>query len=180
MFLPSKWIIILQVYFYPTPGWFTKGDNCTKWDKIVQFLSADSEVTADAANINQLNPYIIIKQRVQFCFKRLCEFWGLVVLVVQFGQLMHHLKALGLLIFIISVLDHSILPSLVTFWRHDVLNIHTLWLLMDFEPIIYPVNRDFLFDSVNLIAELLRVSVHIWEYLIWWMHAKSTWHYEVS
>ena len=43
---------------------------------------------------------------------------------------------------------------------------------MNFEPIISPVNRDFLFDRVNFIVEPLRVSVHVWVCVILWMHAE--------
>ena len=35
---------------------------------------------------------------------------------------------------------------------------------MNFEPIIPPVNWDFLFDRVNFIVEPLRVSAHVLVY----------------
>ena len=57
-------------------------------------------------------------------------------------------------------------PCFVTFWRHNVFGI--FWILLNFEPIILPVNGDFLLDWVSFIMEPLRVSVHVWVTQIWW------------
>ena len=73
---------------------------------------------------------------------------------------------------IINVKNTNFLPL------HNVIKIFRI--LMISESIISPVNRNFLFDWLNFIVKPLRVSVHVWVSLIWWMHAAATWRHDFA